>query len=551
MNKPRKLNPFSGSKSAALLPRAVVAALALAVIAQPSVAQDLGIKAPPQSGPITIINVAIYPVASTPLERGYISFDQGIITAIGSMDEFEALDATARGRLKGDGISIIDGSASANTPAMRVYPGLFVPYTQLGLTEIAAVRSTLDIGEVGVTSPEVRAVVAVNPDSALIPVTRSNGVLLAAVFPQTNPGGLINYFEGPGGMIPGRPGVIRLDGWTWEDMTVLDDAGLVVNWPQARPIEAWWMDKSVEDQQKEIDARLSLLDEFFTSARAYIGLRPDAKSPGTLPVDLRFEGMRSVLGTTQAQQNAALRESSQQRTIERADKATQRVGRDAPADRSSPSSSAPSSRPVFVLANDLDQITQAVLFCARHGVRCVIVGGNDAPQCADLLKRHRVGVIVLGTIRFPKRDDAPYDDAFTLPARLEAAGLQWCLSSGEEAAHERNLPYSAALAAAYGLDNAAALRSITLSPAQILGVDDRYGSLEVGKSATLILTTGDPLEIMTHTKAAYIDGRIIDLRNKQTELERKYREKYRQSGATAKDKAAAATPAAPPMPAVR
>ncbi|MBX3385741.1 MAG: amidohydrolase family protein [Phycisphaeraceae bacterium] len=461
--------------------------LALAVLLAPAAhGQDLGIKAPPQAGPIAIINARVHPVASQPIESGYITFDNGVITALGSMNDLNGLAADARQRIDGQGVRVIDAAGQ------RVYPGLFVPYTQLGLIEIAAVRATLDYGEVGFASPEVRAVAAVNPDSTLFPVARTNGVLLAGVFPLTNPGGMINYFAGPGGMIPGRPGVIRLDGWTWEDMTVLDDAGLVLNWPQARPIEAWWMDKSVEEQQKEIDERVRLLDEFFTQARAYHNARGTADAAAKLPTDLRFEGMRSVLG----------------------------IG----ADRSA----AAAKRPVFILANDVDQITQAVLFCARHGVRCVLVGGHDAPLCADLLKRHEVSVIVPGTIRFPKRDDSPFDEAYTLPARLEAAGIEWCMASGEEAAHERNLPYAAALAVAYGLDADAAVRSITLSPAKMLGVADRYGSLEVGKSATLIVTNGDVLEIATNPTMAFIDGRTIDLRNKQTELEHKYREKYRQ-----------------------
>lgn len=469
-------------------PRVGAVALAAAMTSGAQ-AQDLGVKAPPQTGPVAIVNARVHPVSGPVIERGYVAFENGVITALGSMDGLDALAAGARQRIDGPGVMTIDAAGK------RVYPGLFVPYTQLGLVEIAAVRATLDYGEVGFASPEVRAVVSVNPDSALIPVARSNGVLLAGVFPLSNPSGLINYFAGPGGLVPGRPGVIRLDGWTWEDMTVLDDAGLVMNWPQARPIEAWWMDKSVEEQQKEIDERVRLLDEFFTQARAYHEVRKNPDDAAKLPTDLRFEGMRGVLG----------------------------VGGEG--------SDGVSRRPVFVLANDVDQITQAVLFCVRHNVRCVLVGGHDAPLCADLLKRHGVGVIVPGTIRFPKRDDSPYDEAYTLPARLEAAGIEWCLASGEEAAHERNLPYAAALAVAYGLDPDAAVRSITLSPARMLGVADRYGSLEVGKSATLIVTTGDVLEIVTNTTEAFIDGRAIDLRNKQTELERKYREKYRQADA--------------------
>lgn len=455
-------------------------------------AQDLGVKAPAQQKPVAIIHVEVQPVTSELIADGFIKFDKGVITGLG---DATSLDADG---LRKDGYEVIDLSGQS----MRAYPGLIAPYTQLGLTETSAVRATIDYAEVGSITPEVRSVVAVNPDSTLIPVTRTNGVLLAGVFPITTSSGLINYFDGPGGLIPGRAGVIRLDGWTWEDMTVLDDAGVVVNWPQARPIVAWWMNKTEAEQQKAIDEQTAALERFFTDARAYVEARAktaaagdsDKPQPSDLPTDLRFEAMRSVLGVDAS---------------------------------GKPSEKSP--RPVYVLANDRDQITQAVQFCVKHKVRCVIVGGHDSPQCAELLKRHNVTVIVPGTIRFPKRDDSAYDEAFALPAKLEELGVRWTLASGEEAAHERNLAYAGGLACAYGLPPQAAVKALTIGAASALGVAERYGSLEPGKSATLIVCDGDPLELTTRVRRAFIDGRAIDLSNKQTELDRKYREKYRQT----------------------
>ena len=461
-----------------MLARMLTAAIALLCPAARALAQDLGVKAPPQPRPIAIVNAEIHPIASDIIPNGFIKFDRGVITAIGRMTNDDGSTLLDVDGLRADGYDVID---LHNQLGMSVYPGMIASYSQLGLTEIAAVRSTLDYAEVGAMTPELRAVVAVNPDSTLIPVTRSNGVLLAGVFPTTNSGGLISYFSGPGGLLPGRAGVIRLDGWTWEDMTVLDDAGLVINWPQPRPIIAWWMNRSADDQRKDSAAQLQALADFFRSARAYAAARQGGQS--NLPVDQRFEAVRKVLAR---------------------------------------------QRPVYVLANDYDQILQAVAFADEHNLRLVLVGGNDAPQCAELLKRHQVSVIVQGTIRFPKRDDSPYDDAYTLPLRLADAGVRFALASGEEASHERNVPYAAALASAYGLDQASAMRAVTLSAAEALGVADRYGSLEPQKSATLFISDGDPLEIATRVSRAFIDGREIDLRNKQTELDRKYREKYRQ-----------------------
>jgi imidazolonepropionase-like amidohydrolase len=166
----------------------------------------------------------------------------------------------------------------------------------------------------------------------------------------------------------------------------------------------------------------------------------------------------------------------------------------------------------------------------------VIVGGYDAADCAALLKKHDVPVIVGGIHRTPRRRSDAYDAPFTLPARLREAGIRFCIAgtiggaSGSLPANIRNLPYNAATAAAYGLPADEALKAITLYPAQILGVADRIGSLEPGKDATLIVTTGDPLEIATHVTAAYIQGRAVDLNDRHKRLWAKYKEKYRRLG---------------------
>jgi imidazolonepropionase-like amidohydrolase len=184
--------------------------------------------------------------------------------------------------------------------------------------------------------------------------------------------------------------------------------------------------------------------------------------------------------------------------------------------------------PVFLLADELEQIESAVAWSAQHQLRAVIVGGRDAALCADLLVHHRVAVVLRGTHALPRRDDSPYDQPFALPALLAKLGVEFCLATGEEFAHERNLPYHAATAIAFGLDRERALAAITCDAARILGVGDRVGTLTAGKDATLFVADGDPLELRTKVERAWVRGREIDLRNKQTELARKYREKYRQ-----------------------
>jgi imidazolonepropionase-like amidohydrolase len=416
-------------------------------------AQDLTHKAPAQKGAIAVAGGTVHPVSGPPIERGYVLFEQGRIRAIGELP----LDVGS--------VAVIDASGK------HVYPGLIGAYTTLGLTEIGAVRATRDIDEVGDLTPEVRAAVAVNPDSTLIPVTRSNGVLTFATFPQ-------------GGAIPGRASLLRTDGWTWEDMAIRADAGLVVNWPRARPAYAPWQEgrRAAEDREKRIRKDLRRIEEAFARARGYL----DANAAGAgLSTDIRWDAMRSALE---------------------------------------------GKRPVFFLAQDYDAIVSAVDFAARHRLKAVIVGGHDAWLCTDLLKRHDVGVIVRSLHRFPKRNDSDYDETYRLPAKLEAAGVRWCLASGQPASQERNLPYAAGRAAAYGLSREVALASITLYPARVLGVADRLGSLEKGKSATLFVADGDPLEVATKIEMAFVDGRRVDLSNKQTKLYAKYLAKYRQLG---------------------
>lgn len=438
------------------------------LLASAASAQDLGIKAPPQAAPITIYNAAIHTVSGPTFAKGFITFDKGIITEIGEGDP--SIPAANTEASKG----FIDAKGA------HVYPGLVAANTQLGLAEIAAVRASNDITEVGGITPEARAATAVNPDSTLLPVTRSNGVLLAAVFPE-------------GGRVPGRVSVMRLDGWTWEEMAVAPDAGLAIEWPQARPITARWMDRPESEQLDEIRRSQEQVEDLFRAAKAYVALK--SADPAT-PTDLRYDAMRGVLS---------------------------------------------GQRPVFISAGDIDQISAAIAFCERHALKMVLVGGRDAPLCADLLKSRDIPVIITGTHAFPKRADSPYDDAFTLPSRLAAGGVRFCIASADRTAHERNLPYNAATAVAYGLEYDVALKSVTLWPAQILGIDKPaaagegripahagYGSLEAGRSATLILTTGDPLEVTTTITGAYIDGRKIDLGNKQSVLAEKYREKYHQ-----------------------
>lgn len=449
-----------------------IAMVSLAVVASAH-GQDLTPVSGLQSTPVVILHAEAHPMSGPPVMDSAVWFDEGRIVRVMTAEQFAEMEKTMR--WKSPGPTRIDATGK------RLYPGMFGAVTQLGLTEMASTRATNDLAEVGPmgVSPEARAVTAVNPDSTLIPVTRSNGVLTAGVLPL-------------GGLLPGRGGVIRLHGWTVNDLTVLGEGALVVNWPAERVPEGL-DDKLTKDIGEQIAKAKSELARVFDDAALYAQER---RTNQKRSVDLRLSAVAAAL----------------------------------PAPTKDASAEMPAPIPVFVNANDVDQITAAVAFFAGRGIKCVIVGGRDAALCVEILKKHDVAVAVDGMHRLPKRFDAPIDANFKLPALLRAAGVRFCIASGEETAHERNLPYAAARSAAYGLDAEDAMRAITLWPAEIWGVGDRLGSLQEGRAATLILTDGSPLEIRTRVLRAWVDGREVDLSNKQTALYEKFLEKYRQRG---------------------
>jgi len=450
---------------------AAYAAAVVAGLAGLASGQDLGIKAAPQTGTICLYNAAIHPIVGDDIANGFIVFSEGVITQIGSGTPGPA-DAAG-----GAGYTSFDCGGG------HIYPGLIAPWTQLGLTEIQAVQQTWDTIELGGVTPEVCPATAVNPDSTLLPITRSNGVLIAAVAPL-------------GGPLPGQVSIIRLDGWTTDDLTIVRRSGQVLRWPNMRTFTFPGMVTSEDDQRKEAREAVQVIERVFDTVSAYQMSRITDR---TSPIDLRWEAMGGVVPV---------------RAFEGHD--GDLGNQEAPAEA------------VFVRASDAEQINAAVTFGKARGLRMVIVGGREADRCAELLKAENVPVIVMGTHNMPSRDDAAYDSAFTLPARLAAAGVMFTIANADDTAHERNTPYTVATAVKHGLDHEHGLRSLTIDAATILGIEKMYGSLEKGKRASIIITTGDPMEVRTQITAAYIDGRKIDLSNKQTELARKYRERLRQ-----------------------
>ena len=418
--------------------------LTLLCIPAAAVASD-AVPGPPQTRPVALVGATVHPVAGPAIEGGTVVFADGRITAIGK------------------DVAVPPGAERVDLTGKHVYPSLFEPMGNIGLQEIGAVRATLDFDEAGSLNPNVKAWVAVNPDSELIPVTRSNGVLLSVTAPS-------------GGLVAGQAGLIALDGWTWADMTVQAPLAMVVNWPQ------------IGSDAKKNATALKPLDTLFDNVRAYQKAR--AVDPNTAS-DVRFDAMALVLAGT---------------------------------------------LPMLTVADDLGQIQSAVAFADRQGVKLILYGGYDSPLCANLLLARDIPVIVGGVYRVPQHRSDDYDRPYSLPADLHTAGVRYCISGAGRfgATNSRNLPYHAATAVAFGLPADEALKAITLYPAQIFGVADRVGSLEVGKHATLFITDGDPLEIPTQVLAAYVAGRSVDLTDRHKQLYQKYKTKYDQQDAAAK-----------------
>ena len=428
-------------------------ALALPLQAAPTI-----LPATRQQKPIILSGGKVVTVSGTTLEKADVLFVDGRIMQVAAKITPPA------------GAEIIDVTGKS------VYPGLIAAQTQLGLMEIKGARQTNDVAEIGPINPNARAQTALNPESEHLPVTRANGILTALSLPADR----VGTGSRPN-LIAGTSTLIRLDGWTWEDLTIRPTVAMHVYWPAMRTGTGSKSGSSPAAQSKGGDASTRMLDDALVAARAYA--KAKASGQGAVETDVRWEAMLPVLRGEQR---------------------------------------------VFVHADEMKQIRAALAFARKHQLAITIVGGLDAWRVAEELKAADVPVIIGGTERLPGRRDDDYEAAYANPARLHAAGVRFCIAGrANDLGHERNLGVHAARAAAHGLPKDVALRSVTLSAAELLGVGAELGSIETGKRATLIVTDGDPLEIPTQVKLAFIDGAKIDLSSKHTQLYEKYNERLR------------------------
>ncbi|MFI5163643.1 MAG: amidohydrolase family protein [Bacteroidia bacterium] len=351
----------------------------------------------------------------------------------------------------------------------HVYPGFIASNSTLGLNEVEAVRSTRDFSETGNYNPHVRSIIAYNSDSKIPPTVRTNGILIAQITPRS-------------GTISGTSSVIELDGWNWEDMVMKTDDGIHLNWPRMFKREREKDEDANEvppmKKSEDYDKQKNELKKFFADSKAYNETPPSEKN-------LRLEAMKGLFSGVKT---------------------------------------------LFIHVNYVKEIEDAVHFAKEAGVqKMVIVGGTDSWMVTDLLKENNISVMVNRVHDLPDKTDDDIDLPYKLPSLLQKAGILFCLeNSGDmEEIQERNLPFNAGTAAAYGLTKEEALSSITLNAAKILGIDNRVGSLEAGKDATLFVSTGDALDMKSNNvEWAFIRGKKLDLSNVQKTLYEKYMKKY-------------------------
>ncbi|MBK5292731.1 MAG: amidohydrolase family protein [Acidobacteriia bacterium] len=415
-----------------------IAMLAAAVLAS---AED--------AAPLFIRNAVIHPVTAGEI-TGSLLVKDGLIAGIGAK-----LAAPK-------GVKVLDAKGA------HLYPGMIDSATVMGLTEISSVRETQDASELGDFNPQLRTIVAINPDSEHIPVARANGITSVITIPS-------------GSIIGGQAALIHLDGWTWEDMAVSRSAAMHLIFPVlsggggrrgssiAGPSRA-----SFSETQRRYEEQKRKLGQFFEEARRY--QKAKAAKPAGFKTDLKFEAMLPVL------------------------------------DR---------KLPVMVVASRERAIKDAIVFSEKENIRIVLAQVREPGATLGDLKSKNIPVILPETFALPLEEDDAYDSPFTLPNELFKSGVLFAFGTFDSS-FVRNLPYQAANAVAFGLPQQEALKAVTINAARIWGVEDKIGSIEKGKWADFILTDGDPLETRTQIKQMFIRGREVNLENRHTRLYHRY-----------------------------
>ena len=350
---------------------------------------------------------------------------------------------------------------------MNIYPGFILPNSTLGLIEIDAVRASDDVSEIGTWNPNIRSLIAYNTESRVVETMRPNGVLLAQITPR-------------GGIISGKSSIVQLDAWNWEDAAIKIDDGIHINWPNSIANERWnHSDDSYLKFNKNYRDKVNKIINYFDNARAH-------NSVSSNVTNIKFEAMKDLFDN---------------------------------------------KIKLYIHVSEKKGIIDAVTFAKNQKIKNItIVGGYESHKVTSFLKENNISVLLQRVHLRPENNYEDYDLPYKLAQKLVDKGILVGLeASGDmERMNSRNLPFYAGTTVAHGLSKSQALKLITLNTAKILGIENKYGSLEIGKSATLFISTGDALDIRTNNiKRAFIDGRDISLESHQTKLWKRYKKKYK------------------------
>jgi imidazolonepropionase-like amidohydrolase len=408
-------------------------------------------------GVYAIKGAKVFPVSGAPIENGTVIIRGGKIVAVGANVEVPA------------NAQVIDATG------LEVYPGLFDPFTQMGLNEVGQVSATVDIVELGDFNPELVAATAVNPASAHIGVTRASGITHVISAP-----GIGGFDQSSGGFITGQASAFNLAGWTMDEMQIRRSIAMVINWPSIRTrsfdfATFSFKTKPYDEAKKEYDNKINQLSDWLDRARHYAQVK-EKGSPALFERDLKLEALIPVVE---------------------------------------------GKLPVLVVAGDARDIRNAVEFCAKQNLKMILADGSQAFKVKDLLKEKKIPVILGPTERTPDEEDMPYDQQLTQPEDLHDAGIPIALSSFGTA-FSRRLSQYAGTAVAYGLPHDEALKAVTLNAAEMFGIADQIGSIAPGKIANLIVTNGDPLEIRTEIRYLFINGQLTSTANRHRDLYDQY-----------------------------
>ncbi len=435
-----------------------------------------------------IVGATIHPVDAADIPNGVVLIDGGKIAAIGP-----------------ETLTVPEGFAVLGATGLHVYPGLIDSGTAVGLTEIGKVRETSDQSEIGQFQPDLRAGIAINPDSELIPVARAGGITTILALPSGGGNMTSAGRSSASGVITGQASVVQLAGWTMPEMVQNMEAGLHLNWPsgkerkppveelkrwlkEARLYEAGRSQKSGVRSQKEGEKR--------TEEPLTLTLTPQSRGEGTKPPALNSQPSTLNPSITDPRYEALLPYIRGEKTV-------------------------------FIEADTKQEIVEALKFAEQEKLKIVLCGVTDGWKVADQIQAAGVPVIIGPVMRKPVEEYDPFDAPYANAGRLHEAGVKVCFRS-DSASNSRNVPFEAAQAVAYGLPADIALRGVTLTSAEVLGQQDRIGSVTVGKSANLILTDGSPLQQTTQIKAIFIEGQPFQPESRQTRFYEKYRARLKQ-----------------------